>query len=49
VDRGNMQELQVTPEDAQDRTFWRSRIRAADPTNREKAKKKTKYVLQRKA
>ena len=27
-----MKELQITPEDAQDRTFWKSRIRAADPT-----------------
>ena len=25
------QELRITPEDAQDRTFWKSRIRAADP------------------
>ena len=30
--RRDMQELQITPEDAQDRTFWKSRIRAADPT-----------------
>ena len=22
----------ITPEDAHDRTFWKSRIRAADPT-----------------
>ena len=28
----DMQELRITPEDAQDRTFWKSRIRAADPT-----------------
>ena len=30
--RGDMQELQITPENAQDRTFWKPRIRAADPT-----------------
>ena len=30
--RMDMQELRITPEDAQDRTFWKSRIRAADPT-----------------
>ena len=30
--RSDMQELRLTPEDAQDRTFWKSRIRAADPT-----------------
>ena len=30
--RKDMQELRITPEDAQDRTFWKSRIRAADPT-----------------
>ena len=30
--RRNIQELRITPEDAQDRTFWKSRIRAADPT-----------------
>ena len=30
--RLDMQELWITPEDAQDRTFWKSRIRAADPT-----------------
>ena len=28
----DMQTLRITPEDAQDRTFWKSRIRAADPT-----------------
>ena len=28
----DMQELRITPENAQDRTFWKSRIRAADPT-----------------
>ena len=28
----DMQELWITPEDAQDRTFWKSRIRAADAT-----------------
>ena len=30
--RRGMQELRITPEDAQDKTFWKSRIRAADPT-----------------
>jgi len=30
--RRDMQALRVTPEDAQDSTFWKSRIRAADPT-----------------
>ena len=30
--RMDMQTLRITPEDAQDRTFWKSRIRAADPT-----------------
>ena len=30
--RRDMQALRTTPEDAQDRTFWKSRIRAADPT-----------------
>ena len=30
--RRDMQEMRITPEDAQDRTFWKSRIRAADPT-----------------
>ena len=29
--RRDMQALRITPEDAQDRTFWKSRIRAADP------------------
>ncbi len=29
--RRDMQALQITPEDAQDRTFWKTRIRAADP------------------
>ena len=38
--RRDMQELRITPEDAQDRTVWKSRIRAADPTYWEKAKKK---------
>ena len=28
----DMQELRITQEDAQDRTFWKSRIQAADPT-----------------
>ena len=31
-DLRDMQELWITPEDAQDRTFWQSRIWAADPT-----------------
>ena len=35
-----MQALRITPEDAQDRTFWKLRIRAADPTLWEKPKKK---------
>ena len=30
--RMKRQALRITPEDAQDRTFWKSRIRAADPT-----------------
>ncbi len=30
--RRNMQTLRITPEDDLDRTFWKSRIRAADPT-----------------
>ena len=30
--RRDMQALRITPEDAQDRTFWKSRIRAPDPT-----------------
>ena len=30
--RRDMQALWINPEDAQDRTFWKSRIRAADPT-----------------
>ena len=30
--RRDMQILLITPEDAQDRTLWKSRIRAADPT-----------------
>ena len=30
--RRDMQALRTTPEDAQDRTFWQSRIRAADHT-----------------
>ena len=28
----DMQVLRITPEDAQDRTFWKSRIQAADHT-----------------
>ena len=38
--RRDMQALRITPEDDQDRSFWKSRIRAADPTYWEKAKKK---------
>ena len=30
--RSDMQALRITPEDAQDRAFGKSRIRAADPT-----------------
>ena len=30
--RRDVQPLRITPQDAQDRTFWKSRIRAADPT-----------------
>ena len=30
--RRDMQELRITPEDAQDRKFYKSRIRAADPS-----------------
>ena len=30
--RRDMQTLRITPEDAQDRTLWRTRILAADPT-----------------
>ena len=30
--RRDMQTLWITPEDVQDRTFWKSRILAADPT-----------------
>ena len=30
--RRDMQALRITPENAQDRTFWKSKIRAADPT-----------------
>ena len=29
--RRDMLELRITPEDVQDRNFWRSRIRAVDP------------------
>ena len=42
--RRDMRELRFTPEDAQVRTFWRSRIRAADPIYWEKARKKKKPV-----
>ena len=38
-----MQALRITPEDAQNRTFWKSRIAAADPTYGEKAKKKRRF------
>ena len=30
--RRDMQAMRITPEDARDRIFWKSRIRAADPT-----------------
>ena len=30
--RRDMQALQITPENAQDRTFWKSKIWATDPT-----------------
>jgi len=30
--RRDTQEVRITPEDGQDRTFWKSRNRAADPT-----------------
>ena len=32
VRRDMMQELRITPDDALDRTLWKSRIRASDPT-----------------
>ena len=32
VIQGDLQALRVTPEDAQDRKFWKARTRAADPT-----------------
>ena len=35
--RRDMQELRITREDAQDRQFWASIIRAADPTSWGKA------------
>ena len=43
--RRDMQELRITSEDAQDRTFWKSRIRAAEPTCWEKAKNKKIQLL----
>ena len=36
----DMQELRITPEDAQDRTFWKSRIRAADLVGKGKEEEK---------
>jgi len=30
--RRDMQAMRIIPEEAQHRTFWKSRIRAADPT-----------------
>ena len=33
--RRDMHALRITPEDAQERTFWKLRIRAADPTEEE--------------
>ena len=32
VSEGILQALRITPEDTHDRTFWKSRIRATDPT-----------------
>ena len=40
--RRNMRELRITPGKAQDRTFWRSRIRVADPTWWENARRNKK-------
>jgi len=40
--RRDMQALRITPDDAQDITLWKSKIRAADATYWEKAKKKKK-------
>ena len=36
----DMQALWITPEDVQDRTFWKSRIRAGDPHLVEKGEEK---------
>ena len=35
--QGDMQTLRITPEDAYDRKFWKSRIKAANPTKWETA------------
>ena len=43
--RRDMQTLRITPEDAQDRTFWK-RVRAADPTWWEKAKEEKEEVCE---
>jgi len=32
--RRDTQERRITPEDAQDKTFWKSRIMAADPNRK---------------
>ena len=40
--RRDKQALRITPQDAQDITLWKSRIRPADATYWEKAKKKKK-------
>ena len=42
--RRDMHKLWIILEDAQDRTFWESRIRAADPTKWETTKKKMNCV-----
>ena len=43
-----MQELRITPEDAQDRTGWKSRIRAADPHLVGKGEEEEKEVEKKK-
>ena len=42
--RRDMQELRITPEDAQDRTFWKTRIRAAVRKVKEESRN-TKYLF----
>ena len=45
--RRDMQALRITPEDAQDRTFWKSRFRAADLVGKgEEEKDGHKYLVQ---